>query len=270
MKKVLSDAAAVGQGFARALNWRPFEIHPAWAFYDGSMWMNMLREGGAFFETPPPAFEDGVFKPYPPTGARTLDSRTAFYYAYTLDLPGMIMRIPGVGSQYFIGFLDSERNPYDEAKTYAKTYKVTLPKDIPAQAFWSFTLYSNQTRSMLQTPQKYPRAGSQSYPSAGGGGGQGRLNDGLVLAPAAKGRGARQLDPDVAGQGLVHDSSTARSSRSSRRLGVRARSNWCAEGLNIGRVRPEAGLDPRSIPGPSGCGLTAERVARLADPRVVG
>ena len=42
---------------------------------------------------------------------------------------------------------------------------MTLPKDIPARAFWSFTLYDNQTRSMLQTPQKYPRAGSQSYPS---------------------------------------------------------------------------------------------------------
>jgi hypothetical protein len=47
----------------------------------------------------------------------------------------------------------------------ARTYKVTLPRDIPAEAFWSFTVYDNQTRSMLQTPQKYPRAGSQSYPS---------------------------------------------------------------------------------------------------------
>jgi hypothetical protein len=42
---------------------------------------------------------------------------------------------------------------------------VTLPPNIPAAAFWSFTLYDNQTRSMLQTPQRYPRAGSQSYPS---------------------------------------------------------------------------------------------------------
>ena len=47
----------------------------------------------------------------------------------------------------------------------AKTYKVTLPKDIPAANFWSFTLYDNQTRSMLDTPQRYPRAGSQSFPS---------------------------------------------------------------------------------------------------------
>jgi hypothetical protein len=27
------------------------------------------------------------------------------------------------------------------------------------------SLYDNQTRSMLDTPQRYPRAGSQSYPS---------------------------------------------------------------------------------------------------------
>ena len=66
--------------------------------------MNMLCEGGAFFETPPPAFEDGMFKPYPATGARTLDSRVSFYYSYTLDSPGMIMRIPGVGSQYLMRF----------------------------------------------------------------------------------------------------------------------------------------------------------------------
>jgi hypothetical protein len=64
-------------------------------------------------------------------------------------------------SQYLMGFLDANGTPFDGAKTY----KVTLPKDIPARAFWSFTLYDNQTRSMLQTPQRYPRAGGQSYPS---------------------------------------------------------------------------------------------------------
>ena len=32
-------------------------------------------------------------------------------------------------------------------------------------AKWSVTAYDNQTRSMLETPQRYPRAGSQSYPS---------------------------------------------------------------------------------------------------------
>lgn len=161
MKQILSDAAQTGQAFGRALQWQFAQKHPDWAYYEGSSWGNMLFEGGAFFETPPPKFEDGIFKPFPPTGARTLDSRTAFYYAYTLDSPGMIMRIPEVGSQYLMAFVDADGNPYDGSKTY----KVTLPKGIPAAAFWSFTLYDNQTRSMLQTPQKYPRAGSQSYPS---------------------------------------------------------------------------------------------------------
>lgn len=161
MKKILSDAAAIGNATGRVLNWRYAVLHPEWAYYKNSQWGNMLFEGGAFFETPPPAFEDGAFKPYPPTGARTLDSRTAFYYAYTLDSPGMIMRIPGVGSQYLMAFLDAKGDAFDGAKTY----KIKLPKGIPARAFWSLTLYDNQSRSMLQTPQKYPRAGSQTYPS---------------------------------------------------------------------------------------------------------
>ncbi|MCB2189745.1 MAG: DUF1254 domain-containing protein [Deltaproteobacteria bacterium] len=162
MKKILTDAAAVGNAAGRTLNWRYAVMHPDWAYYQNSMWGNMLFEGGAFFETPPPLFtKEGMFKPFPPTGARTLDSRTAFYYAYTLDSPGMIMRIPRVGSQYLMCFADSVGDPFDGAKTY----RLVLPKGIPAVNFWSLTLYDNQTRSMLDTPQHYPRAGSQTYPT---------------------------------------------------------------------------------------------------------
>ena len=35
----------------------------------------------------------------------------------------------------------------------AQTYKVTLPAPVPAGRFWSFTIYDNQTRSMLETDQ---------------------------------------------------------------------------------------------------------------------
>jgi len=162
MRKILTDAAAVGNAAGRVLNWRFSVSHPDWAYYPDAMWGNMLWQGGANFETPPPMFtKEGFFKPLPPTGARTLDSKTAFYYGYTLDSPGMIMRIPRVGSQYLMGFLDADKKEFDGGKTY----KVTLPPNIPAAAFWSFTLYDNQTRSMLDTPQRYPRAGNQSYPS---------------------------------------------------------------------------------------------------------
>ena len=160
MRRILTDAAAVGNAAGRALNWRGAE-YPGWSYYPGSMWANMLWQGGYNFETPPPMITREGFKPLPPTGARTLDSRTAFYYGYTMDSPGMIMRLPNVGSQYLMGFMDADKNYLDGGKTY----KVILPPNIPAGAFWSFTLYDNQTRSMLQTPQRYPRAGSQTYPT---------------------------------------------------------------------------------------------------------
>jgi hypothetical protein len=160
MKKILTDAAAVGNAAGRMLNWQAAD-YPGWAYYPNSSWASMLWQGGYTFETPPPMVTKEGIKPFPPTGARTLDSRAAFYYAYTMDSPGMIMRLTNVGSQYLMVFADAGKNPFDGAKTY----KVTLPKDIPAAKFWSFTLYDNQTRSMLQTPQHSPRAGSQTYPS---------------------------------------------------------------------------------------------------------
>ena len=66
-----------------------------------------------------------------------------------------------IGSQYVWAYTDADKNYLDGSQTY----RVRLPPNIPA-ATWSFTVYDNQTRSMLETPQRYPRAGSQSYPSA--------------------------------------------------------------------------------------------------------
>ena len=31
-----------------------------------------------------------------------------------------------------------------------------MPPNVPAKDFWSFTLYDNQTRSMLQTDERFP------------------------------------------------------------------------------------------------------------------
>ena len=102
----------------------------------------------------------------------------------------MIMRIPDVGSQYLMTFADAGGNLFDGANTY----RVTLPKDIPARAFWSFTVYDNQTRSMLATPQKFPRAGSQTYPSPAAEVAQDGTTTGVVRALGAPRRHTRQLD----------------------------------------------------------------------------
>jgi len=101
-----------------------------------------------------------------------------------------------------------------------------MPKGIPAEAFWSLTLYDNQTRSMLQTPQHYPRAGSQSYPSAAA---KAEADGSTTIwfgpeQPEGVTRGNWiQTTPRRAGSCCCV--STARSNRSSTSRGGRARSN---------------------------------------------
>lgn len=129
-----------------------------WYYYPGSAWMNPLFISGYQFETPIPMITPEGVKPFPPTGYRTLDARSAFFYGITGITPAMSMRLPGIGSQYLFATMDANKAYFDGAETY----KVTLPKGIPEAKFWSFTLYDNQTRSMLGTPQRYPRAGRPS------------------------------------------------------------------------------------------------------------
>jgi hypothetical protein len=159
MKKIMTEALALANATSRTLFTTPRD--PSWYFYPNSSWFNFLFETGYEFETPIPMVTREGVKPFPPTGHRTMDARTNFFYGVTGITPSMAMRLPGIGSQYLLAVTDADRKHFDGAKTY----KVTLPKDIPEKNFWSFTVYNNMTRSMLDTPQRYPRAGSQSYPS---------------------------------------------------------------------------------------------------------
>lgn len=159
MKKILVEAAALGNATSRSLFMAPRD--PSWFYYPNSSWSNLLFETGYQFETPIPEITTSGVKPYPDTGYRTLNARSYFFYGVTGITPGMAMRLPGVGSQYLLAMTDANKEHFDGGRTY----KVALPKGIPEANFWSFTLYDNQTRSMLDTPQRYPRAGSQSFPS---------------------------------------------------------------------------------------------------------
>jgi len=159
MKKIMNEALALANASSRTLFMRP--RHADWYYYPDSAWYNWLFVTGYQFETPIPQITKEGVKPYPPTGYRTMDARTTFFYGVTGITPAMAMRLTGVGSQYLLAVVDADKNYFDGAKTY----RITLPKDVPAEKFWSLTLYDMQTRSMLATPQRYPRAGSQDYPS---------------------------------------------------------------------------------------------------------
>ena len=224
LRKILDEAVAVGNAASRTLG---MGAHPTEGFryYERRFRVVDLAVGRRVRVHQPPAeiTADGI-KPYPNKGARRLHSRTSFFYTATGITPAMCMRLTGVGSQYLIANVDAGGEPFDGAKTY----RLRLPKDIPAARFWSLTLYDNQTRSMLQTPQRYPRAGSQELPLTRRGSRSRRLHRRLLLARPARRRRPRQLDPDRPRQGLVRRSCacTARCSPSSTRPGGPARSSW--------------------------------------------
>jgi hypothetical protein len=161
MKKILTGAVAVANAASRANTFNPRDAEGFHYYGRTSNWVNSLFTGGYEFMTPPPEITAEGVKPYPSDGARKLNARIWFFYLATGITPAMCMRLTGIGSQYLAVYLDSKGVPFDGDKTY----RLTLPPNIPAARFWSLTVYDNQTRSMLDTPQRYPRAGSQSYPS---------------------------------------------------------------------------------------------------------
>ena len=127
-------------------------------------------------------------------GVRNLDARTMFHYYATGITPAMAMKMVGIGSQYAAAFVDSEGKPLDGSKTY----KIHLPPHIPAKDFWSFVVYDNQTRSMLQTDQQFPSIGSQTR----GHRHESRHIGGCLVWPHRAERSRGQLGADRSGQRL--------------------------------------------------------------------
>jgi hypothetical protein len=152
MKKILTDAVAIGNATARANVWYPrtkgsgntmkgIQIYPD----TDSAWMMAFLDKNVFFNG-----KDGH--------TMNSDARDFFYYCYTVVTPAMAVTIPGKGSDYGIAYVDADKKPMDGSKTY----KVHLPPNVPVNNFWAFTLYDTQTRSMLQTDQPKPTVGSQT------------------------------------------------------------------------------------------------------------
>ncbi|MHA7777213.1 DUF1254 domain-containing protein [Roseibium sp. M-1] len=140
MKKILTEAVAVGNGTARTLTFKS-RLKDAY-YYPGSAWFTGFVGGSYEFLLQP--------------GVRFLDARVLFHYYATGITPAMAIKRVGIGSQYAAATVDAQKQPLDGSKTY----KVHLPPDIPAKDFWSFVVYDNQTRSMLQTDQQFPSIGS--------------------------------------------------------------------------------------------------------------
>jgi hypothetical protein len=133
MKKTLTEAVAVGNAIARANLFASRD--PRTRIYTDRQWFTPFV-GGSY------QFLDGA--------ERLLDARIMFFYYATGITPAMTEAKPGTGSAYAISVRDSKGAYLDGGRTYM----VTLPGPIPAKNFWSFTVYDNETRSLLGTDQK--------------------------------------------------------------------------------------------------------------------
>jgi hypothetical protein len=140
MKKILADAAAVGNATARAITFA--SRLDGVSLYPNSQWQAAFIGGSHEFQH---------------NGARLLDARTRMFYYATVITPAMAAKMVGVGSQYALAFRDAEGRYLDGGKTY----RLRLPPNPPAKDFWSIVVYDNQTRSELQTDQPFPSLNSQ-------------------------------------------------------------------------------------------------------------
>jgi hypothetical protein len=143
MKKLLTEAAAIGNAYARANT--VFPRDPGHRYYPdtGSEWVMAFPDNDSYF------LKDG---------ARRIDGRLWMHYNAVCVTPAMALTKPGAGSQYAIAGLDSEHRPLDGAKTY----KLHLPPNFPVKDNWSVTIYDTQTRSMMQTDQRFAGINSLS------------------------------------------------------------------------------------------------------------
>ena len=140
MREILAEAAAVGNATARAIL---FDARDRRMYcYPDAGWTLPYYAGDVEFS---------------PDGVLDLDARTYYFQGTCQISPAIWVKIVGAGSQYAVAAHDASGRYLDGKKSY----RLHLPPDVPVKDFWSVLVYDPQTRSMLQTDQRFPSASSQ-------------------------------------------------------------------------------------------------------------
>jgi len=149
MQKILADGVALGNAASRAVAWYPrydMNMKGVRVYPDtNSAWIMAYTARNVFFNG-----KDGQ--------TMNTDARVMFHYPYTAVTPAMAAPREGTGSDYAIAYVDSKKQAFDGGKTY----KLNIPADPPVGNFWAVTVYDTQTRSMLQSNQKFPTVGGNT------------------------------------------------------------------------------------------------------------
>ncbi|MPW36117.1 DUF1254 domain-containing protein [Vibrio sp. B1Z05] len=133
MQGILKEASKIATAEARSYYFHPDESVTR---YQDRKWFTPLVNGHEFIDN-----ENGVIN---------ADDRALFHFMATGITPDMVTKTEGKGSDYLLATRDQDDKLFDGSKHYT----VTLPAGVPVTKFWSFMVYDNQTRSMLETDQK--------------------------------------------------------------------------------------------------------------------
>ena len=136
---ILIDAANVGELMARANGY-------AKRFQGAIVWPGKKWEISLFLT------ETNQEKP----NYTQLDERASWFYEAVGVTEGMMGRTVGAGQLY----LESQKDSTGAWIDGGKNYTLHIPKDVPIAQFWSFTVYDNESRCLIDTGS-YPDRSSR-------------------------------------------------------------------------------------------------------------
>jgi hypothetical protein len=139
LTKILTDAANVGELMARCNGYA--KRFPGSVVWPGKRWEYSL------FLT-----ETNQEKP----NYTQLDERASWFYEAVGVTVGMMGRTVGAGQVY----LESQKDSTGAWLDGGKNYTLHVPKDAPVAQFWSFTVYDNESRCLIDTGS-YPDRSSR-------------------------------------------------------------------------------------------------------------
>ena len=138
-KKILEDAANVGELMSRTQSYtKRFEGATVWP---GKKWEISLFLKETNQETP---------------NYTQLDERASWFYEAVGVTEGMMGRTVGAGQLY----LEAQKDSTGAWLDGGKNYTLHVPKDAPVAQFWSFTVYDNESRCLIDSGS-YPDRSSR-------------------------------------------------------------------------------------------------------------
>lgn len=144
MTGILEEAALTGIAEMRVTSY--VKRNPEYKAFEGTHWEWLLidlihRETGDF------GFPDRI----------NLEGNDEYYFLGYGVSAAIGLREPGAGSIYFTAYRDRTGKWLDGGKTY----ELTVPGPVPAELFWSHTVYDSDTRVLIATEQN--RAAIRSH-----------------------------------------------------------------------------------------------------------